>query len=374
MPLESSPIIVRLCRTWPTKQNPGQGLHAYFYTTLSNYYKSIVICKDPHSEYIDSPNAFFHFFSYSDIPIKTKNVGCFLYIFVAISKLYGEMLMFFNAFKILCKYNKNISLIHVHSANYLFSGYVLSLLFSKKVVLQCGGSETPRIKNSFFHRKIFSFYNGAICISTEIESTLKSLFSYIPTVVTGNGVESNVFYSSEKKKYKLISIGNLRWQKNHKLLLEAISLIKDKYSNVTLQIYGTGPLHNSLQELIKKYALTNHVFLMGYATREVISSNLSDAFLYCHSSVSEGLPKAILEAISSGTPIVTTNCGACKEYSDIYGLCVNTFDSSDYAKAIEKFLTEDHLWHDRHCKCLDSSTAFSWQSVHSKVESFYVNL
>ena len=68
--------------------------------------------------------------------------------------------------------------------------------------------------------------------------------------------------------------------------------------------------------------MENNIFLKGYCNHSEIANTLSKSYLYIQSSVSEGLPKSILEGVASGCPIVTTNVGSCKEIADKFGISV----------------------------------------------------
>ena len=109
------------------------------------------------------------------------------------------------------------------------------------------------------------------------------------------------------------SIGNLYKNKGYEYLIEAIKISNIQYpiSNIKLIIIGSGPEQNNLQLQINNYELQNKIILTGSIGD---AAQLLSAFdIYVCSSVKEGLPYSILEAMQASLPIVATNIGAIPE-------------------------------------------------------------
>lgn len=108
------------------------------------------------------------------------------------------------------------------------------------------------------------------------------------------------------KKDIIINVGRLVKQKNHKLLIKAFNNFSDNYKNYKLIIYGEGKLRNKLEKQIKRLKLEDRVFIKNNTNK--ILEKVSEAKLFVLSSNYEGMPNALLEAISVGTCSVSTNC------------------------------------------------------------------
>lgn len=108
-------------------------------------------------------------------------------------------------------------------------------------------------------------------------------------------------------KLRLVSIGNLREQKNHMLALEALKSINDP--NISLDIYGEGPLRKELEDYIHKNRLS--VTLHG---KEKISSRILALYdLFLMTSKHEGMPISLIESIVSGLPSLLNELSELKE-------------------------------------------------------------
>ncbi len=105
---------------------------------------------------------------------------------------------------------------------------------------------------------------------------------------------------------KIITAGRLVYQKNYKFLINTWKIVDQKHPDWQLEIWGDGVLKNELSKLINTLGLNNKVLLMGY-TNDVISQ-MQKASGYVLSSLFEGMPLVLIEAMSCGLPIVSYTC------------------------------------------------------------------
>ena len=106
---------------------------------------------------------------------------------------------------------------------------------------------------------------------------------------------------------KIVTLGRLREQKNHKLLIAAFGdIIPQIDKNVVLDIYGNGPLREQLQEQVEVSGLTERVRIKPFSTDAL--SVYRNADLFVLSSNFEGMPNALLEAMAVGLPCISTRC------------------------------------------------------------------
>lgn len=105
----------------------------------------------------------------------------------------------------------------------------------------------------------------------------------------------------------IMAVGSYKKVKGQWHLIKAFSLVKKKHPNAKLLVFGgaTGSLEK-LQRLVTDLELESDVVLGSFETNPF--SYLKHACMFVLPSLSEGLPNALLEAMSCGVPIVATDC------------------------------------------------------------------
>lgn len=108
-----------------------------------------------------------------------------------------------------------------------------------------------------------------------------------------------------KKADGFVTSGRLVEQKNHKLLIDAFCLIKDKVRD-DLVIFGEGPLRHELEQYIANKNLSNRVYLKGQCYN--LETELQKYKTFVLSSDFEGMPNSLMEAMALGMICISTDC------------------------------------------------------------------
>jgi len=145
----------------------------------------------------------------------------------------------------------------------------------------------------------------------------------------------------KRSKYRIVNLGALSEQKNQALLIKAFSLISDKI-DVELVILGEGPLRYELEKLVSDLNLKEKIQMPGFITDPSQWYEESDLFVL--SSIYEGLPMVLLEALTFGLPIVSTDCKSGPREilcNGKYGKLVPVGDADALAKSMLQALQEE---------------------------------
>lgn len=138
----------------------------------------------------------------------------------------------------------------------------------------------------------------------------------------------------------ILTVGTLKDQKNHALLIEAFSLLAPD-SDATLCILGEGALRGKLEQLVIQYGLQERVLLPGFQVYPASWYRRADLFVL--SSKYEGFGNVIVEALEHGVPVVSTDCpsGPREILCDgKYGRLVPVGDAGALAEAMQAALSE----------------------------------
>jgi glycosyltransferase involved in cell wall biosynthesis len=108
------------------------------------------------------------------------------------------------------------------------------------------------------------------------------------------------------RKFEILQVGSLHWKKGQLYLIQAISLLKEKNFPFRLRIIGEGSERSSIEAEIRRLNVGDVVELMGSKTQAEVAQLLPTADCYVQSSVSEGIPVAIMEALAWELPVIAT--------------------------------------------------------------------
>ena len=165
--------------------------------------------------------------------------------------------------------------------------------------------EYPTALHRFLAKHLYKRADGVVFQTEDAKAWFPEKIQNKSRVIM-NQIDDSFFdtkYDGIRKD--IVATGRLTAQKNHKMLIEAYSLIKDEIDD-NLIIYGEGNLREELEKLIEAKGLAGRVFLPG-ATKDVPNA-IKSAKLYVMSSDYEGMPNALVEAMALGLPVVSTDC------------------------------------------------------------------
>jgi glycosyltransferase involved in cell wall biosynthesis len=166
--------------------------------------------------------------------------------------------------------------------------------------------------------------------------------------VVGNGVDEKVFFPLRNKgsgeEYVLYT-GVLRARKGLFDLIDCAKYVCETHHLTKFLICGSGPFLLRLKEKAQRMGLHERVLFLGHVTRERLIELYQNAVVHVVPSHYEGLPTVLLEAMSSGIPVVATNVGGNSEVisSGINGLLIPPKSPEDMAKAVSKLLDDREL-------------------------------
>jgi len=189
-------------------------------------------------------------------------------------------------------------------------------------------------------KKIFANFTDGYVFQTERASKFYSFLVQRKMCVIENSIESyegiNPYCSDNKI---IVAIGRLHDVKGYPVLIKAISLMPKKYAEYKLYIYGEGSNREMLQNIIEQFNLQDRVQLKGYTS--AVSDILKRGCIYVLSSYHEGMPNALMEAMSYGLPCVSTDCAmGPRELIDdgVNGLLVPVGDSEKLSLTIQRLI------------------------------------
>lgn len=225
-------------------------------------------------------------------------------------------------------------IVHTHTAKAGTLGRIAAVLtFRKKIVHTFHGhifdGYFSKTKTEFFtviERILGKFTDKIISVSGKQRKDFVDLkiggYDKIINIPLGleldDFAESKKYRTAMRKKYGIADdkivisiIARIVPIKNHILLVEAADLLKKQFGNFKVIVVGDGYLKQELNDLILKRDLTEYFEFAGFSNELEKYYGMSD--IVALTSLNEGLPTVIIEAMAAGIPVVSTDVGGVSD-------------------------------------------------------------
>ena len=197
--------------------------------------------------------------------------------------------------------------------------------------------------------------DGIICVSKGVADDLAKIIGSSPKIKVVHNYfdfEKIIKLSKEEIDYAKVNpnnlpticaVGRLAKEKDYSTLLKAFSIIL-RSANSRLIIVGEGRESGKLEMLVRQLNISNSVYFAGLQKNSYKFMSKADIFVL--SSVNEGLPNALVEAMVCGVPVVSTDCESGPNeviYDGENGFLVPIRDEKALADAVLKLLKDQGL-------------------------------
>jgi len=264
----------------------------------------------------------------------------------------------FSLFKFIKYLRNETPIVLISSLTHLNIITIISILISRvktKLIIMEQANLTSVTKNNNLKVKIVSILahflykraNFIIAVSECVkEDLLKKILGIENKIrVIYNPIPNNDMFlmSSEPVYHKwflkknipiILSIGRLAKEKNYSTLLQAFKLVKNVV-RCKLVIIGDGPERENLENLAKNLQINEDLWMPGFDVNPYKYMSKSDIFVL--TSIYEGLPNVLIEALALGLPLVSTDCESGPREiikNNINGLLVKVGDYESLSQAI----------------------------------------
>jgi sugar transferase (PEP-CTERM/EpsH1 system associated) len=209
--------------------------------------------------------------------------------------------------------------LHTHNPGpHLFGALAAPAVWIRVLVHTKHGRNQPRRPLAVMVNRLAALLSNCIVAVSEGTELVARRVERIPERklhVIHNGIDPSGFPSRVQRSAtpgcRAIHVARLQRIKDQPTLLHAARLVVDAEPGFRLDIVGDGPDRADLTALVEKLGLGGHVRFLGQ--RDDVANLLAGADLFVLSSVSEGVPMTLLEAMAAGLPAVVTDVGGNRE-------------------------------------------------------------
>ena len=164
----------------------------------------------------------------------------------------------------------------------------------------------------------------------------------------GNGIDLAEFrprpgHSRPGEPPMLTCVARLEPVKNHRMLLESAGILKRRGAPFRLRLAGDGPLRPEYEELCRRLGIDEQVDFLGY--RNDVPELLAQTDIAVLTSIKEGLPRAVIEPMAMGLPVVATRVPGTREVvrHGETGFLVEVGDNEGLAAALVRLIEDPAL-------------------------------
>jgi glycosyltransferase involved in cell wall biosynthesis len=247
--------------------------------------------------------------------------------------------------------SRGIDIVHAHDAKTDFLAWTISLLEPIVPLSTAHGFSGDSRKERIYYaveKRLLARFPRVIAVSQPIKAELVRTGSMPERVtVINNGIDPALFsrqpgraaearatISCSADDFVIGAVGRLESVKRFDVLLDAFARVRSTHPHAVLVMAGDGPLRGMLEQRAEQLGLHGSCRFLGHYTDVILLHHAFDMLV--QSSVREGTPNAVLEAMALETPIVATDVGGTSELitDGRHGLLVPSLDADALAEAI----------------------------------------
>jgi len=365
--------ICQVSPTYPREYNPGSGLVAYY---LSKYGQgeTLFITKRRCGRPVKSESkVILKEISYPEFRLPSK-LNLLIKVVLGTCKFVGYLIFFIRSVSSMTKFKPNI--VHIHTPIPLLHGIFAKVFLKAKSALTLHGTDFLRLKTEkWLQWCIRKWIDTIFFVSKSMLEDLKRMLPEKHLVYAPNGVDIGRFFDQKRaRKTQLVAVGTLKWQKGYEYLLQSVKGVFPKHSEYRLVVVGDGPLRNQLQELARRLGIVDKIDFLLRLNHDEVATVLNESNIFVMSSVSEGFPRALLEAVACGTPVVATDVGSCREIVDGVGFIVKPRNPGEFADAVNRLIENEELRAEFSRNCQEVAKRYDWRRTSEIVENEYRNM
>ena len=369
-------LIVGRVSAVPTDKNPGSGEAANILHTSQNW-RSII------AAYTLSGTPLYQYTSdVPDIMFVARRQGLLKWLDTS-QNIYRSVSFFVRSYKII--FCSDIDVLHLHSPYHLLFG-VYAWIKDIPVVMTFHGSEFYQIRKRKKLRFLLFFVTKFCLVAESMRSDAIQIFGNRRVIYVGNGFTPPITYDSAlneeeaSQELSICFVGTIRWQKNVQLLLEVFNQVLGQNQSIKrpmkLHICGSGPELDAIKLKAKEMGISSRIIFHGTISRKRLGNILKSTDIFMLTSRTEGLPKALLEAMSLGCIPVVSDVGDCKKVINQLGFCFNNEDLEQATRALSNainVLASKSINHHRK-KIISRANEYSWYQYCKTHEYLYRDL
>jgi glycosyltransferase involved in cell wall biosynthesis len=218
--------------------------------------------------------------------------------------------------------------------------------------------------------------SAVIALTEHMKDAMQALYSR-DVIVVPNGINLNEIAERGAEGgnpgKEVLFVGRLHPVKGAQYLLGAMSIVHRELPEAKLILVGDGEEREHLETLTDNLGIRECVEFAGRVPHERVQDYMNQAEVFVLSSLSEGFPVTILEAMACGLPVVATRVGGVPDIIEdgTNGYLVDAMNQEQIAEALLKLLQNDQLRKEISNNNRKEAERYRWNTVAATLEGIY---
>lgn len=240
--------------------------------------------------------------------------------------------------------------IHIQWAAFIHNRDLLFDLYPNKILVSLRGAHinytpitTPEIKESYLRLfpRVHRFHAVSKAIAKEAEQYGASAdkIDIIYSFVSDEILQKQVQPKTKQAELHIISVGRFFWKKGYEYALDALALLKERGITFTYTLIAEGKTPASIIYQLHQTGLKDRVNIVNGLSHNEVLKEIERHDVLVLPSVEEGIANVVLEAMATGTPVISSDVGGMKEIIDngMTGYLVQPRNVNSMVETLVKF-------------------------------------
>ena len=246
---------------------------------------------------------------------------------------------------------RNVSeydVLHIHSHLYFSSNVaamvsrlsdIPTVVTNHGLISQTAPTWLQHVFNPTLGKFTFEVGDSILCYTETNKRRLEERGIETDISVIPNGIDCSQFKPTDaESNHQLLFVGRLKDGKGPHYLLDAFGRLATAYPGLSLTLVGDGPLRSELETQAAQLGVSDRVEFLGEVPNDELPRLYNESLAFVLPSLSEGLPRTVLEAMACGTPVVTSDLEQLRPIVDGVGYTAEPGSPADLRTALDDLL------------------------------------
>jgi glycosyltransferase involved in cell wall biosynthesis len=207
---------------------------------------------------------------------------------------------------------------------------------------------------------------------SDINPNIKWIFSSSLRRNQIEALSSGVKPVIDKENPILVTASRIEKAKGCDTLLASISILKQTYPNILLNVLGDGPYLPNLKQIANEKGISDNVIFHGKVNHETLLSVYQSSGLFCYPTrASEGFPKVVFEALAVGLPIITNPVSVLPDLlKSGAGIILKEDTPEEMASHIDFYINNRNKYEKSQSEAFNTAKSFSLEDWRDTIKSY----